>query len=135
MSEQKIRVWNRVGERMPPPHARYEVFCLSGKNLLATPCYGMHEPWWVPFADGKEGPPFAMEDRDEWREQEPAPTQAAPGDKALTGLDEFKQKLMAYADLDNTAAHSYLVITTLLAAATQRAEAADRDAKRLDWLL
>lgn len=53
----------------------------------------------------------------------------------LTGeaLDAFQQKLMAWADLDHTAAHSYLVVTalrTLLATAERELAEARADAGR-----
>lgn len=37
---------NRVSEKQPRPHTRYVVL-RDGKLFTATPCYGIHEPWWV----------------------------------------------------------------------------------------
>ncbi len=60
--------WIKVADRHPPAHARYEVRLKDYSVIrLATPCYGMHMPWWVPFADGKESAPVDMRDDDEWR--------------------------------------------------------------------
>ena len=72
--------WTKASERHPAPHARYEVWRSDVGVFVATPCYGMHEPWWVPlvadrFAPGSIAIPFS--DNDEWRAiraaQEPKP--------------------------------------------------------------
>ncbi len=34
--------------------------------FTATPCYGMHEPWWVVKTMEGEAPPVPMKDEDEW---------------------------------------------------------------------
>ena len=55
----------RVKQRHPPPHAKYLV--RRGEFLFtATPCYGMHSPWWVVRTMGGEADPIGMNDYDEW---------------------------------------------------------------------
>ncbi len=62
--------WAKVKDEKPKPHARYYV---RRGNLLftATPCYGMHAPWWVPRVPDdtttpRETSPINMQDDDEW---------------------------------------------------------------------
>jgi len=38
-----------VSEEYPEPHARYLVKREATGPFVATPCYGMHAPWWVPL--------------------------------------------------------------------------------------
>ena len=60
--------WQRVGDKKPPPHDRYRV-CRDEKLFDATPCYGLHHPWWVP-RNGftlAESEPINMHDDDCWR--------------------------------------------------------------------
>lgn len=52
-------------DRKPEPHRRYLVL-RSGRWFVATPCYGMHSPWWVPSGPLKDGDPVGMEDGDQW---------------------------------------------------------------------
>lgn len=63
------RVWVKVSEQHPKPHARYLV-CRDGVLMTATPCYGLHHPWWVVRVQQEhslvELPPIAMLDNDEW---------------------------------------------------------------------
>ena len=40
--------WISVKNEMPPKHARYRIWRDGVGEFVATPCYGMHEPWWVP---------------------------------------------------------------------------------------
>jgi hypothetical protein len=58
-----------VGERLPKPHTRYAVI-RNSEVFTATPCYGMHEPWWVVRTMADEHPfeadPVAMEPDDLW---------------------------------------------------------------------
>ena len=53
----------------PPPHAKYLV-SRDGWHFVATPCYGMHHPWWVSAICGdenrRETDPVAMLDSDKW---------------------------------------------------------------------
>jgi len=49
----------------PLPHAKY----LVKRDLFfftATPCYGMHEPWWVVQTMRDEAPPEPMLPEDQW---------------------------------------------------------------------
>ena len=57
--------WRAVEKEHPPPHVRYLV-CRDGVCFVATPCYGMHEPWWVPRDHEKECPPIPMRNADCW---------------------------------------------------------------------
>lgn len=60
----------RIADEKPRPHARYHV--RRGDLLFtATPCYGMHVPWWVPRVPDQgdmpiETAPISMHDDDEW---------------------------------------------------------------------
>lgn len=49
----------------PPPHRRYMVR-RGGVVVTATPCYGMHNPWWVVMTLETEVAPVAMRDGDTW---------------------------------------------------------------------
>lgn len=51
--------WHTVDGDFPRPHARYFVR-RENEIFTATPCYGMHEPWWVPRLLGKESEPITM---------------------------------------------------------------------------
>lgn len=68
--------WKPVAKEKPRPHARYHV--RRGDLLFtATPCYGMHAPWWVPRVPDQgdmplETAPISMQDDDEWRPLSPA---------------------------------------------------------------
>lgn len=62
--------WIAVSERFPEPHRRYAVkrgnYCPT--YFVAIPCYGMHEPWWVPSTPQGETDPIAIEKLlDSWR--------------------------------------------------------------------
>lgn len=63
------QTWQCVKDRQPPPHARYYVR-RNGLIFTATPCYGMHRPWWVVrlMQDNwpNEADPEPMRDTDEW---------------------------------------------------------------------
>lgn len=60
--------WILVAQQQPAPHQRYMVR-RAGLIHTATPCYGMHEPWWVQkgFRNGEEYQPADMKPSDEWR--------------------------------------------------------------------
>ena len=63
-------VWHRVADRMPPPHRIYLVRREGVGEFHATPCYGLHSPWWVPrngFTK-EESEPINMEQEDEWQD-------------------------------------------------------------------
>lgn len=55
-----------VDKMQPPPHRKCLVL-RDGVFVTATPCYGLHVPWWV-TADiyGKEYSPVNMLPSDEW---------------------------------------------------------------------
>jgi hypothetical protein len=58
-----------VREQHPSPRRKYLVNRNDTGPFVATPCYGMHEPWWVPltadlFAPGSCTIP--MQETDEW---------------------------------------------------------------------
>jgi len=56
-----------IAEQHPAAHNKYLV--LRGVTYFtATPCYGMHAPWWVVRIMGKrfEAEPEPMEDTDQW---------------------------------------------------------------------
>lgn len=64
--------WCFVKDRHPQPHSVYRV-CRDGRMFDATPCYGLHNPWWVP-RNGftrQESEPIDMVDEDRWM---PLPT-------------------------------------------------------------
>jgi hypothetical protein len=66
---QSVITWVPVSERLPKPHAKYAVI-RNGLLFTATPCYGMHEPWWVvrlmPDDWPNEAEPVPMRDTDLW---------------------------------------------------------------------
>ena len=51
---------------LPKPHQKYLVQ-RDGFVFTATPCYGMHAPWWVVMTMDGEAPPVPMKDSDKWR--------------------------------------------------------------------
>lgn len=53
-------------ESYPPPHARY-LLERAGVTFTATPCYGMHAPWWIVRTLLGEAAPEPMQDGDKWR--------------------------------------------------------------------
>lgn len=61
--------WNAVSGTVPaaypPPHASY-LLARNGITFTATPCYGMHEPWWVVKTLTGEAAPEPMQDGDWW---------------------------------------------------------------------
>jgi hypothetical protein len=58
--------WTKVSDRQPAPHAKY-LLLRDDTICTATPCYGMHAPWWVPrVISGEETEPITMLDTDEW---------------------------------------------------------------------
>lgn len=64
--------WTIASERHPKPHARYLVQ-RAGAMFVATPCYGLHAPWWVAMTARGEVPPEPIEPTDQWRELPDAP--------------------------------------------------------------
>lgn len=68
----------KVKDAHPRPHARYTVR-RDGNWFVATPCYGMHAPWWVPSSPTGETEPIDMRDTDEWHPLKDAvPPMTAP---------------------------------------------------------
>lgn len=62
--------WTRAKDSHPPPHARYEVYRREVGTFVATPCYGMHQPWWVPLTADLYAPGaihFPIQPDDRWR--------------------------------------------------------------------
>lgn len=55
----------QVEGKYPPPHSQYLV--QRGRSLfIATPCYGMHSPWWVPDSPTGETEPINILADDKW---------------------------------------------------------------------
>jgi hypothetical protein len=51
--------------QQPPPHQK--CFVIRGGNaFVATPCYGLHEPWWVPSTVDGETAPINILPTDRW---------------------------------------------------------------------
>ena len=69
MSIEKLRA-QKVSEQMPAPHKKYLVYRIGVGPFVATPCYGMHQPWWVPYLVESEGRNWCksidMDQTDEW---------------------------------------------------------------------
>lgn len=63
--------WRTIRDAQPKPHRRY-VVRRDGVLFTATPCYGMHAPWWVVKTMEGEADPVDMRDTDEWRVTETA---------------------------------------------------------------
>lgn len=61
--------WTKVTDSYPPPHAKYTVKRgdYAPIYFVATPCYGMHSPWWVPSTPQGETDPINIESIDSWR--------------------------------------------------------------------
>lgn len=57
----------KLSEKYPFSHSRY-VVVRDGVFFTATPCYGMHSPWWVVrvMSDRYEDEPVPMLASDEW---------------------------------------------------------------------
>ncbi len=56
--------WISVDDEMPAPHARYRAWRKDIGHFDATPCYGLHSPWWVPrnSVTKEESEPISMKD-------------------------------------------------------------------------
>lgn len=57
--------WTLASVKHPAPHARY-IVRREGVIYTATPCYGMHAPWWVIRTMQGEAEPVRIEPTDEW---------------------------------------------------------------------
>lgn len=55
----------RVRDGHPPRHEE-SVVRRDGVFFTATPCYGLHDPWWVVRTMDGEAPPVSMRQDDEW---------------------------------------------------------------------
>lgn len=55
----------KIADAHPPRHAKY-IVKRDGCLFTATPCYGMHNPWWVVTTMEGEAAPTYMDDTDEW---------------------------------------------------------------------
>ena len=64
----------KVSEQSPEPHRKY-IVRRGGVLYTATPCYGMHKPYWIVRIMGKgyEAPPEPMLPDDEWEPAESQP--------------------------------------------------------------
>lgn len=88
-------------EQYPKPHAKY-IVRRDGILFTATPCYGMHEPWWVVRVMGEkyEADPEPMLETDEWWpvDESKALVQSGAGEQleqlitAARGLIEYRQQ-------------------------------------------
>jgi hypothetical protein len=58
--------WTACSLQYPPPHRRY-VVKREHWSAIATPCYGMHEPWWVVRTLTGELEPIRIEKTDQWQ--------------------------------------------------------------------
>lgn len=63
--------WIKCSEEHPAPHGKYQVR-RDGLIYTATPCYGMHSPWWVVKTMHGEAVPTEILDSDEWRTAAPS---------------------------------------------------------------
>jgi len=54
-----------VRNSAPEPHQKY-VVVRDENPFIATPCYGLHLPWWVPTTPDGESRPIEMLGGDEW---------------------------------------------------------------------
>lgn len=60
--------WWTFPETSPPPHAGEWLVERPGVGpFVATVCYGMHSPWWVPAIGGPQAQPVPMMPGDRWR--------------------------------------------------------------------
>jgi len=71
-----------VKVQYPDRHARYLVL-RRGHVFTATPCYGMHAPWWVPQLlvddeQNREGEPVPMLEPEQWIPVPPGVSRLAP---------------------------------------------------------
>jgi len=57
--------WTRVCDVHPPRHEK-SIVRRDNRVFTATPCYGLHVPWWVVTTMGGEAPPEEMLDADTW---------------------------------------------------------------------
>lgn len=65
LTAQGAIVWQRIADAHPAPHARYLV-CRERVAFVATPCYGLHVPWWVPSGAMGELDPVGFQPEDLW---------------------------------------------------------------------
>lgn len=82
--------WTKVADRHPLPHARYEVRREDVGRFIATPCYGLHEPWWVPLIASVFAPEITIpfSETDEWRTENPGPTKVEGAALPVESHDE-----------------------------------------------
>ena len=65
--ENDLEEWTAVKHNAPPPGNKYYV-CRENKTyVVAMPCYGMHEPWWVVQTLNGEDQPVKMLETDLWK--------------------------------------------------------------------
>lgn len=58
--------WTVVKDQHPRAHQKY-IVKRNGFQHTATPCYGMHMPWWVVMTMQGEVEPVDMQDGDLWK--------------------------------------------------------------------
>ncbi|MBX3704011.1 MAG: hypothetical protein KF822_09575 [Steroidobacteraceae bacterium] len=87
-------------ERNPPPHTRYLVF-RGGSAFTATPCYGMHAPWWVCNTASGEVEPVDIEPTDRWISLDATP-QSAPSDPAQVRAEALEQAARICESVNNS---------------------------------
>ena len=69
IKERRVNMeWIKISEKYPPAHDLY-VVSRDDHEYLATPCYGMHHPWWVVKVMDGDAEPVPMKDDDYWRER------------------------------------------------------------------
>jgi hypothetical protein len=64
-TEMSDKITGVVPADYPPPHNRY-LLKRGDVMVTATPCYGIHEPWWVVRTLVGEAAPEPMRDGDVW---------------------------------------------------------------------
>jgi len=66
MMNRTLRTMTKIKDEHPPRGLKCFVR-RDGEYFTATPCYGMHEPWWVvTIMSPSNADPQAMLDSDEW---------------------------------------------------------------------
>ena len=125
--------WKKKGKGGPAPHAQYEVWRKETGIFVATPCYGMHAPWWVPRTVDLYSPgttAFPMEDDDLWRpwtETALAPAEPEGAREALEKISVLHDYHVAYLDACSMADDMGHIAKKALAALASQAPAQDEN--------
>lgn len=56
----------RIMKDWSPVRGMKHIVIRDGQLFTATPCYGMHEPWWVVMGMAGEIDPVVMRETDQW---------------------------------------------------------------------